>query len=197
MKHLSHPVRVAAAAAVLATCCSLSPAQCNPAWSLLSVSSPLPLGAVVVKVLPWDMDGPGPLAPVLACGGAFALAGTVAATNVAAFDPVSGQWTALGNQLTSGVNALTVDGANRLIAGGGIASAPGFVEAWTGSSWTSLANTNGSVLALCKLANGDIVAGGSFTVIGGVAAARVARFDGSMWHPMGAGAASSVSDRSA
>jgi hypothetical protein len=43
---------------------------------------------------------------------------------------------------------------------------------------------NGTVLALCALPNGDLVAGGSFTQIGGIAANALARWNGTAWTPM-------------
>ena len=39
----------------------------------------------------------------------------------------------------------------------------------------------GQVEALCELANGDLVAGGSFAVAGAAAASNLARFDGQVW----------------
>ncbi|MCA8953255.1 MAG: hypothetical protein KDE27_27330, partial [Planctomycetes bacterium] len=49
----------------------------------------------------------------------------------------------------------------------------------------------GSVRALAVLPNGDLVAGGSFVSAGGVAAERIARFDGTVWSPLGSGLTSS------
>ena len=46
---------------------------------------------------------------------------------------------------------------------------------------------NSMVHALVVLPNGDLVAGGQFDSIGGVAANNIARWDGSAWHPLGAG----------
>lgn len=43
------------------------------------------------------------------------------------------------------------------------------------------------VHAVCALANGDLVAGGAFTVAGGTSVANVARWDGSAWSPLGLG----------
>ncbi|MFN9306725.1 MAG: hypothetical protein ACK6DT_11755 [Planctomycetota bacterium] len=49
-----------------------------------------------------------------------------------------------------------------------------------------------SVPALAVLPNGDLVAGGSFTTAGGVAANRIARWNGSTWSALGSGMNSSV-----
>jgi hypothetical protein len=35
--------------------------------------------------------------------------------------------------------------------------------------------------------NGDLIAGGGFTTAGGMSANRIARWDGSTWHPLGSG----------
>jgi len=43
------------------------------------------------------------------------------------------------------------------------------------------------VRALAILPNGDLVAGGDFTSIGGVSANNIARWDGATWYPMGEG----------
>jgi Domain of unknown function (DUF5122) beta-propeller len=52
---------------------------------------------------------------------------------------------------------------------------------------TMQGGTNGSIDAMVRLPNGDIVVGGLFTQAGGAAANNVARWDGSSWHAMGEG----------
>lgn len=47
--------------------------------------------------------------------------------------------------------------------------------------------TDGRVTSLTVLPQGDLVAAGWFTVAGSVRADRIARWDGSAWHPLGAG----------
>ena len=46
---------------------------------------------------------------------------------------------------------------------------------------------DGSIYAIAALPNGDLVAGGLFTTIGGIDASSIARFDGASWHSMGDG----------
>jgi trimeric autotransporter adhesin len=59
--------------------------------------------------------------------------------------------------------------------------------------WSSLGSgMNGRVSMLVAAPNGDLFAGGSFTVAGGVAAASIARWDGSSWHPLSSGVSGSV-----
>lgn len=55
-------------------------------------------------------------------------------------------------------------------------------------------NTNGGVTQLKRLSNGDIVAVGGFTVIDGVAATGVARYDETGWHAIGNGIAGGAFD---
>jgi hypothetical protein len=50
------------------------------------------------------------------------------------------------------------------------------------------------VRALAVLPNGDLVAGGVFTTAGGVAASRIARWDGTSWSPLGSGLGAALND---
>ena len=65
------------------------------------------------------------------------------------------------------------------------------IAQWDGANWSTLhTGMSGGMLpqptvnALLKLSNGDLIAGGAFTVAGGVAAKYVARWDGSNWHSL-------------
>lgn len=59
--------------------------------------------------------------------------------------------------------------------------------------WSALGSgMNNAVRALTTLPNGDLVAGGDFTTAGGVAANRIARWDGTAWSPLGTGMDDSV-----
>lgn len=76
------------------------------------------------------------------------------------------------------------DGCNTLVSAAATLSVCGDPQ------WLPLGdgmNPGGAVYALAVLPNGDIVAGGSFTVAGGVPASRVARWDGLSWSPLGTG----------
>lgn len=67
-------------------------------------------------------------------------------------------------------------------------SAGPIAQRWNGTSWTTLATANfARVDAATELANGELVVGGQFTTIAGVAAANVARYTGTAWAPLGAG----------
>ncbi|MFN9972494.1 MAG: hypothetical protein ACK58T_21650, partial [Phycisphaerae bacterium] len=58
---------------------------------------------------------------------------------------------------------------------------------------SGLTGTGTSFGALATLTDGTVIAGGTFTSIGGVAANNIARWNGSSWQPLGSGVNSSVS----
>ena len=99
------------------------------------------------------------------------------------------------------VYALTVfddGGGPALYAGGAFTTAGGvaanYVAKWDGSSWAPLGSgvsgTSSSVSALTVFDDGGgpaLYAGGRFTSAGGVAANRIAKWDGSSWSALGSG----------
>ncbi len=120
----------------------------------------------------------------LIVGGCFDEAGGEPAANIAAFDEET--WTAIGPGVPREVVSVASYGGN-LIAGG-----RQFLRRWDGSSWAPLiADPNYYIYAL-GLHDGDLIAGGTFTQIGGVTAARIARWNGTGWFPMSAGFDNSV-----
>lgn len=60
-------------------------------------------------------------------------------------------------------------------------------DAQCANHWAPLGGLGNGVRSLCVAQNGDVIAGGDFTVAGGTPALRVARHDGVAWQPMGAG----------
>jgi len=106
--------------------------------------------------------------------------------------PVSGQ---------PRVSALAELPNGDLVVGGNITLSPGIpgngIVRWDGTQWSAMgdptvATTIGSVLAMARLPNGDLVVGGRFDQIGGVACRNVARWNGSVWQPLGAGVVAGV-----
>lgn len=71
---------------------------------------------------------------------------------------------------------------------------------WDGSTWSAFGSgvfTNsgrGTIHRLLRLPNGDVLAAGHFTSIGGVAARNIARWDGAVWAPIGLGVAYAIND---
>lgn len=131
----------------------------------------------------------------LVAGGAFAVAGGVGANNIASWNGTS--WTALGAGTNSFVQALVNLPNGDLVAGGGFNTAGGItvnrIARWDGTTWSPLGTGMGAtswtpdVYALAVLTNGDLIAGGQFTSAGGIAASRIARWDGTAWSPLGSG----------
>jgi len=141
-------------------------------------------------------DGRG---PALFVGGSFLGAGSTPSANIVRWDGLA--WSAVGAGLNGPVRALT-EFNGRLIAGGDFTAANGVggaarLAVWDGSAWAEFAGgANGPVRALTVITPVGgapiLVAGGEFTVIGGVAAVRVAMYDGVVWSPLDAGSASIV-----
>ena len=133
----------------------------------------------------------------LYAGGDFAMAGDVAAANIAKWDGTS--WSALGSGVNNPVYALAVLGSN-LYAGGWFdmagGSAVSSIANWDGSSWSALGSGMrgpfedpfelGYVYALAALGS-NLYAGGIFTTAGGTAATNIAKWNGDSWSPLGVG----------
>ncbi len=136
----------------------------------------------------------------LFAGGSFTTAGGVGANGIARWN--GSAWSALSPGINNTVNALTKLPNGDLIAAGNFTTIAGGVPAngiarWDGVAWSALgsgigANSDPVVFALTTLPNGDLIAGGNFTTAGGVAANRIARWNGSAWFPLGSGMNSTV-----
>ncbi len=169
-------------------------------------------GPSIYSLTVFDDDGPGPHEPALYAGGTFSVYQEEGETirNVAKWDGTS--WYSLGANLTSS-SGLTPDiktmtaydpggngsGLSKLIVAGnfikiGTVSALNIAQ-WDGASWSPMGSgLNGTVYSLRVLdPDGDgplqpmLYAGGSFNTAGGVAAARIARWDGNAWFPIESG----------
>jgi hypothetical protein len=146
-------------------------------------------------------DGSG---PSLFVGGQFTGAGGAAANGIAKWNGT--YWSALGSGMTAmspstaSVRALAVfdDGhGSALYAGGVFATAGGVgtnsIAKWNGSSWSDVGggmNSGSIVFALAVFDDGSgsaLYAAGNFTTAGGVAASRVAKWNGTTWSPLGSG----------
>jgi hypothetical protein len=78
-------------------------------------------------------------------------------------------------------NPAMVDVGGQLVAADGA-----FIATWDGSAWTTIGTAPGGIAALANY-GGNLVAGGPFATVSGVAAAKIARRRGSVWEPMGDG----------
>jgi trimeric autotransporter adhesin len=161
------------------------------------------------------MSGAGPFYPSVSAlatmpngdivaGGYFNMAGGVPANYVARWNGTS--WSALGSGMNLPVLALTTLPNGDLVAGGGFSIAGGVpansIASWNGTSWSALGSGITFpvgpgfevVRALATLANGNIVAGGDFTIAGGVPANGIAQWNGISWSALGSGISSFLID---
>lgn len=129
-------------------------------------------------------------------GGQFHLVGNTVAGGVAKWDGQS--WSDMGTQVGSVIRALAVNGtevyaSGTFVIGGSVKEG---VAKWDGQTWQQFGQLglgrHSDVLTL-TIMNGDVYAGGDFITIDGVAANRIARWDGINWHALGTGLNASVS----
>ncbi|MCC7061832.1 MAG: hypothetical protein IT456_03450 [Planctomycetes bacterium] len=180
----------------LATCSLLGTAlraQCGLEWQPGEL--PGADGRVWESVL-WDPDGAGPRTSVVVCCGAFRAVGPIAASGVAAYDPLTQQWSAFGAGVDGEVHDVAVLPNGNLVVAGAFATAGGVpaacVAVWNGTAWSAFGTgvsggTTTSVDALAVAPNGDLIVGGTFTQAGGVAAANLASWNGTSWTSIGGG----------
>jgi hypothetical protein len=166
--------------------------------------------ATIYAFANWDSDGGGPLSAAPVICGDFQTAGSQTVYNVARWD--NGDWRHLGNGLSGGQVASLIkwdpDGpgpANaQVVAAGAFTIGSGKIvnriARFDGTEWQPLGTGLSAFARAVTTWDPDgggplsdaIVAGGDFTTAGGVSANRVAWFDGTQWHALGAGIAGSV-----
>jgi len=187
---------------LLASAIASAQGPCDAGW--LPGEGTIGVEGTVYATTTWDLDGDGPLPAQLVVGGSFTTAGGVTVNNIARWDGSS--WHPFGNGVSGEVRALTVwvpDGAvsqpAQLVAGGLFVSADGLtvnrIARWDGSSWHALGSgLDNNVVALTTWdpdgqgqQPAQLVAGGGFINAGGVEVNRIARWDGSVWQPLGSG----------
>jgi len=134
----------------------------------------------------------------LVAGGIFRQAGGTAIDALALWD--ESRWRALDRGLDGGVDALSSVG-DVLHVGGEFLTAGGVtvnrIARWDGLDWHPLQVTDkigvdGRVQALASSPDGDLFVGGHFLNAGNQAANRIARWDGTRWHALGAGSSNGV-----
>jgi hypothetical protein len=146
-------------------------------------------------------DGRG---PALYAGGAFGNAGGVHVNHIARWN--GSNWTALGGGVTADSSGASVwslavfdDGSGpALYAAGRFSTAGGLaanrIARWNGSSWSRLGNglTGPDPIAFALSVYDDgsgpaLYIGGNFTTVDGVAANRIAKWDGASWSALAEG----------
>lgn len=164
------------------------------AWSPLGAG----MNGIVRSLASFD-DGSG---AALYAGGEFTLAGGATVNHIAKWNGAS--WSAVGGGVTNPTDPCTVDallvhddgsgpalylGGNFRFAGGAPADR---IARWNGASWSNVGvlgfNNYVSALALHDAGQGlQLYAAGAFQSVDGVAAPRVARWNGVAWSSVGAG----------
>ncbi len=133
-------------------------------------------------------------------GGTFTSIGGVAANHIARWD--GGTFFPLGAGVNSAISACEVRSITSLptgdiVAAGMFQTAGGVttnnVARWNGSNWSALGagvDVWGAipVNATLSLPDGGLLVAGDLNSAGGAPASRIARWDGSHWHPVAAGA---------
>ena len=138
-------------------------------------------------------------------GGQFTTAGGTIANRVARWNGTA--WNPLGSSLDNGINdglfAVAVAGNGDVYVGGYFTQVGGVlanrIAKWNGNAWSALGagannGANNTVYALAVAGNGDVYAGGAFSTVGGMAAGRVARWNGTAWSALGTGTANGVNN---
>lgn len=162
--------------------------QCAPQWRQTTPAIPGTNGWVESTTW-WDPDGAGPRGQVLVVAGSFTAAGTVPSFNIAAFDPATGSWSALGAGIGGFVHSLVVLPSGELVAAGNFQSPGRNIAKWNGSAWSTLgagvgmrfAIPGGEVYTTIVLQNGDLCVGGVFEEAGTVPANCIATWNGTSW----------------
>ncbi|MBL8752034.1 MAG: hypothetical protein JNK15_01930, partial [Planctomycetes bacterium] len=108
-------------------------------------------------------------------------------------------WSDLGGAMDNNVSALVAMPNGDIVAGGSFTTVGGVamrgIARWDGAAWSGLGSGLGTlpaggvagVAALALLPGGDLIAAGSFSSIGGVPAINIARWNGTVWAPLGTG----------
>lgn len=161
-------------------CAVSAPTQCAQEWQ---PGEPLPqLRGPVNATAVFDIDGAGPLPSMLVACGAFD-AGAYANTRLVAWDGT--QWVGFPSVPSGDFRTLGLWNGQLVVGGNAV---------WTydGSAWSLLATVGGGYVEAVTSLNGELVVAGSFTDVGGVPAAHVARLSTSGWVAFGAGVPGTV-----
>jgi len=195
--HCTRPSTLVLSVMIFRVCVGQS-SDCQPEW-LPSFGGEKGADAAVQCLTVFD-DGLGS-GPALIVGGDFLSIGGVPANKVAKWN--GSNWSPLGSGMNAQVSCLAVfddgmGGGPALYAGGHFSTAGGKpisrVAKWDGKEWSPVGTgtANSGVWALAVFDDGRsggpaLYATGSFTMIGGISANRIAKWDGKEWSPLGSG----------
>lgn len=144
-------------------------------------------------------------------GGSFGTAGGTVANSIAQWNTGTISWARVGTApgpaqgINGSVFAVAVDSNGAVYVGGNFTTAGGIaansIAKWNGTTWSALgtgildtniygvATSEDTFVDLLAIDNLDnVYAGGSFTTAGGVLANGIAKWDGTTWSALGAGA---------
>lgn len=152
-----------------------------------------------------DLDGDGPSGEALVAGGNFSsMSGVSGTAYISWWD--NAQWRSFGSGMNNSVAAVVAWNSGeestvpvRLVAGGYFtmagSTAANHVALWDGTAWQALGSGLSATVEALTTWDPDgggpqpehLIAGGDFGSAGGVAASKIARWDGSSWYPIGTG----------
>ena len=144
----------------------------------------------------WDADGAGPQPELFVVGGNFTAVVDIVANRIAAWDPATGAWTALGAGCNGYVADLAVLPSGALVAAGEFTLAGGiaanFIAQWDGTSWSALGGgLNSPAICLVVEPSGDLLVGYFDTA---TFAPAVSRWNGTVWSRLGNGPVTLAND---
>jgi len=124
----------------------------------------------------------------LLVGGEFTHAGGISAQGLARWN--GSAWSAVGAGVGSlSVHAIATMPSGDIVIGGSVllGGQVQYLFSWNGTTWSPFGAPTSRVTALTTLANGDLIAMGYFSTIGGIPANRIARWNGTSWSSYGNG----------
>ncbi len=160
---------------------------CTPHWEYGPDQIAPGLSGIVRAITTWDPDGAGPLPALTVVGGGLSVPGLAGTTNIAAWNPATRQWRALGTGFNAEVDALIVY-HNTLIAGGAFYNGAGGtingIARWDpaaaggAGAWMQMGTYTSATVRSLTIYNDNLIAAGSFGVTVGSVSEQVVSWDG-------------------
>ncbi len=123
----------------------------------------------------------------ICAGGIFNISGSASLGNLAVWNGAN--WSSLGGQTDTEVDAILVAAANKIYIGGAFATIDNVpanaIAQWNGTNWSPLdTGSDGTVYGLALTGN-LLIAGGSFDTMGEANATSIGLWDGISWAALG------------